>query len=227
MLRSRAEIAEDKYFGPLTEAILERDQPRTTDLFFRMVARDGRSIGDALSVVTAAEAPVVQVPSHINIKDGQVSLGNSIMKADANKIRRLADGKVITGFAGSSADAFALLDRFDAKLDRRAARGTGGVGADGRTLGAESVGQVLQNRAEQEAFIKALELAGPGRAQHIVVGDGLIGAGRRDQGDPLRPFHFARREGEEQRAWEIAPRGARLLPDCRLGQRLLGPFQRG
>jgi ATP-dependent HslUV protease subunit HslV len=38
------------------------------------------------------------------------------MKADANKIRRLMDGKVITGFAGSSADAFALLERFEAKL---------------------------------------------------------------------------------------------------------------
>ncbi|HEX3869432.1 MAG TPA: ATP-dependent protease subunit HslV [Pirellulales bacterium] len=48
--------------------------------------------------------------------DGQVSLGSSIMKADANKIRRLHDGKVITGFAGSSADAFALLERFEAKL---------------------------------------------------------------------------------------------------------------
>src|ERR1043166_8270646 len=48
--------------------------------------------------------------------DGQVSLGNTIMKADANKIRRLADGKVITGFAGASADAFALLERFEAKL---------------------------------------------------------------------------------------------------------------
>jgi ATP-dependent HslUV protease subunit HslV len=48
--------------------------------------------------------------------DGQVTLGNSIMKADANKIRRLMDGKVITGFAGSSADAFALLERFEAKL---------------------------------------------------------------------------------------------------------------
>lgn len=48
--------------------------------------------------------------------DGQVTLGNSIMKADANKIRRLLDGKVITGFAGSSADAFALLERFEAKL---------------------------------------------------------------------------------------------------------------
>ena len=49
MLRSRDEISEDKSFGPLTEAILERDQPRTTDLFFRMVAREGRSIGEALS----------------------------------------------------------------------------------------------------------------------------------------------------------------------------------
>ena len=48
--------------------------------------------------------------------DGQVTLGSSVMKGDANKIRRLLDGKVITGFAGSSADAFALLERFEAKL---------------------------------------------------------------------------------------------------------------
>ncbi len=48
--------------------------------------------------------------------DGQVTLGSAIVKADANKIRRLLDGRVITGFAGSSADAFALLERFEAKL---------------------------------------------------------------------------------------------------------------
>ena len=48
--------------------------------------------------------------------DGQVTLANTVMKADAVKIRRLLDGKVITGFAGSSADAFALLERFEAKL---------------------------------------------------------------------------------------------------------------
>ncbi len=77
MLRSRAEISQDKCFGPLTAAILERDQPRTADLFFQMVAKEGRPIGDALAVVTAAEAPFVQVPSHINIKDGQVSLINN------------------------------------------------------------------------------------------------------------------------------------------------------
>jgi ATP-dependent HslUV protease subunit HslV len=48
--------------------------------------------------------------------DGQVSLGNTVMKADAVKIRRLLDGQVITGFAGGAADAFALLERFEAKL---------------------------------------------------------------------------------------------------------------
>jgi ATP-dependent HslUV protease subunit HslV len=48
--------------------------------------------------------------------DGQVTLANTVMKADAAKIRRLLDGKIITGFAGSSADAFALLERFEAKL---------------------------------------------------------------------------------------------------------------
>lgn len=48
--------------------------------------------------------------------DGQVSLGNTILKADASKIRRLAEGKVLTGFAGSTADAMALFERFEAKL---------------------------------------------------------------------------------------------------------------
>ena len=48
--------------------------------------------------------------------DGQVTLGSSVMKADANKIRKLLDGQVITGFAGSTADAFALLERFETKL---------------------------------------------------------------------------------------------------------------
>jgi len=48
--------------------------------------------------------------------DGQVTIGDSVMKADAVKIRRLMEGKVITGFAGASADAFALLERFEAKL---------------------------------------------------------------------------------------------------------------
>ena len=48
--------------------------------------------------------------------DGQVTLGHIVMKSDAHKIRRLHDGQVLVGFAGASADAFALLERFEAKL---------------------------------------------------------------------------------------------------------------
>jgi ATP-dependent HslUV protease subunit HslV len=48
--------------------------------------------------------------------DGQVTLGAVVMKSDAHKIRRLHGGKVVIGFAGASADAFALLERFEAKL---------------------------------------------------------------------------------------------------------------
>ncbi len=48
--------------------------------------------------------------------DGQVTLGDVVMKGDAHKVRRLHGGKVLVGFAGSAADAFALLERFEAKL---------------------------------------------------------------------------------------------------------------
>jgi len=50
--------------------------------------------------------------------DGQATLGSTVAKGNVNKIRRLLDGKVLTGFAGSTADAFTLLDRFDEKLQR-------------------------------------------------------------------------------------------------------------
>lgn len=48
--------------------------------------------------------------------DGQVTYGNSILKSDTRKIRWMLDGKVLVGFAGSTADAFALMERFEAKL---------------------------------------------------------------------------------------------------------------
>ena len=48
--------------------------------------------------------------------DGQVTLGNVVAKADAVKIRRLGNGRVLVGFAGSAGDAFALLERFEKKL---------------------------------------------------------------------------------------------------------------
>ena len=50
--------------------------------------------------------------------DGQVTLGNTIMKHSANKVRRMYHEKVIGGFAGSTADAFALFGRFEEKLEK-------------------------------------------------------------------------------------------------------------
>lgn len=50
--------------------------------------------------------------------DGQVSAGDTVMKASAKKVRRLADGKVIVGFAGATADAFTLFERLEGKLEK-------------------------------------------------------------------------------------------------------------
>lgn len=50
--------------------------------------------------------------------DGQVTLGNTVMKHNASKIRKIADGKVLCGFAGASADAFTLMERFEDKLQQ-------------------------------------------------------------------------------------------------------------
>jgi ATP-dependent HslUV protease subunit HslV len=50
--------------------------------------------------------------------DGQVSFGNTVMKSNARKVRRLAGGEVIAGFAGATADAFTLFERLEAKLEQ-------------------------------------------------------------------------------------------------------------
>jgi len=50
--------------------------------------------------------------------DGQVSLGDTVIKASAKKVRRLGDGSVLVGFAGATADAFALFERLEGKLEQ-------------------------------------------------------------------------------------------------------------
>ena len=50
--------------------------------------------------------------------DGQVTLGSTVIKSTAKKVRRLADGKIIAGFAGATADAFTLFERLESKLEK-------------------------------------------------------------------------------------------------------------
>ncbi|MFN3911116.1 ATP-dependent protease subunit HslV [Hyphomonas sp.] len=54
----------------------------------------------------------------VMISDGQVSMGNTIMKGNARKVRRIADGAILAGFAGATADAFTLFERLEQKLER-------------------------------------------------------------------------------------------------------------
>src|SRR5688500_10033532 len=68
--------------------------------------------------------------------DGQVTLDKTVMKSSARKVRRLADGAVIAGFAGSTADAFTLFERFETKLkehQKNLARACVELGKDWRT----------------------------------------------------------------------------------------------
>ncbi len=66
---------------------------------------------EGTTVLTARKDGIVAMGG-----DGQVSIGDTIMKGNATKIRRLADGEVLAGFAGAVADAFTLFERFEGKL---------------------------------------------------------------------------------------------------------------
>jgi ATP-dependent HslUV protease subunit HslV len=65
------------------------------------------------TILSVRRGPVVAMGG-----DGQVTLGNTVMKANARKVRRLHDGRVLAGFAGGTADAFTLFERFEAKLEK-------------------------------------------------------------------------------------------------------------
>ncbi len=65
----------------------------------------------ATTILTVRRGPTVAIGG-----DGQVTLGTTVMKADAVKVRKLLDGQVLVGFAGSAADGFALMERFETKL---------------------------------------------------------------------------------------------------------------
>ena len=69
---------------------------------------DGGSAGTVLAV---------RRDGHVVIGgDGQVTMGNTVVKASARKIRRLGDGKILAGFAGSAADGITLFEKFESRL---------------------------------------------------------------------------------------------------------------
>ncbi len=70
-----------------------------------------------MSKIKSTTVLAVSHNGHVAIgADGQATMGNYVAKSNVKKIRKLQDGKIVTGFAGSTADAFTLLERFDEKL---------------------------------------------------------------------------------------------------------------
>jgi ATP-dependent HslUV protease subunit HslV len=82
-------------------------------LFNNLIANQSSKMSQVKSTTVIA----VMHNSEVAIgADGQATLGNTVAKSNVRKLRKLLDGKIIAGFAGSTADAFTLLDRFDEKL---------------------------------------------------------------------------------------------------------------
>lgn len=107
--------------------------------------------------------------------DGQVTVNETVMKADANKIRKLRDGKVVVGFAGAAADAFSLMQKFEAKLDEfqgNVLRAAYELARDWRT------DRVLRRLESLLAAVdKDTSLLVSGSGDVIEPSDGIIGIG--------------------------------------------------
>lgn len=107
--------------------------------------------------------------------DGQVSLGNTIIKSNARKIRRLSDGKILAGFAGSTADALALFERLEAKLEQypgQLARACVEMSKDWRTDRYLRRLEAMMAVADQK-----ISLVLTGNGDVLEPEDGLIGIG--------------------------------------------------
>lgn len=107
--------------------------------------------------------------------DGQVTLGNTVVKHDATKIRRVGGGKVLVGFAGSAADAFALLERFEKKLGEfpdNTRRAVIELAKDWRTDRAMRRLEAMLAIAD-----KSVSLIASGSGDVIEPTDGIIGIG--------------------------------------------------
>ena len=79
-------------------------------------------LGEGRRIRSTTVVCVRRGDSVVMAADGQVSMGSTVMKHSAKKIRRLHQDKVLAGFAGSTADAFSLFSRFESKLEQHAGK---------------------------------------------------------------------------------------------------------
>lgn len=141
--------------------------------------------------------------------DGQVSLGNTVMKHTARKLRRMFDGQVLAGFAGSTADAFTLFERFEGKLQEHRgnlARAAVELAKDWRTDRILRRLEALLVVANREV---TLILSGAGDVIEPESGIAAIGSG----GPYAQAAGRALLENTEQPVEEVAEKALRIAAD--------------
>jgi ATP-dependent HslUV protease subunit HslV len=121
-------------------------------------AHDARFDPHGTTILCVRRGPLVAVGG-----DGQVTLGNTVMKGNARKVRRLYGGKVLAGFAGGTADAFTLFERFEGKLEK-----FGNLTRAAIELAKDWRGDRALRRLE------ALLLVADGHASFVVSGNGDV-----------------------------------------------------
>jgi len=141
--------------------------------------------------------------------DGQVSLGDTVMKHTARKLRRMYDGQVLAGFAGSTADAFTLFERFEGKLQQHRgnlARAAVELAKDWRTDRILRRLEALLVVADREV---TLILSGAGDVIEPEAGIAAIGSG----GPYAQAAGRALLENTEQPVEEVAEKALRIAAD--------------
>ena len=130
------------------------------------VARGGHPIdlGEGRRVRSTTVICVKRGDSVVMAADGQVTLGATVMKHSAKKIRRLHNEKILAGFAGSTADAFSLFTRFEAKLEQY-----------GGNLGRSAVELAKDWRTDKLLRqLQALLIVADGKGMFLLSGDGDV-----------------------------------------------------
>lgn len=140
--------------------------------------------------------------------DGQVTLGQTIMKSNARKVRRLGKGDVIAGFAGATADAFALFERLEAKIDQHPGNLTRACVELAKDWRTEKFLRRLEAMLVVADARSTLLLSGTGDV--VEPEDGLVGIG---SGGNYALAAARALQGFDLSAYEIAERALKIAAD--------------
>ena len=139
-------------------------RPRNHPTVSRRMTPPPLDLGDGRCIRSTTVLCVRRGSSMVMAADGQVTLGSTVMKQSARKIRRLYNDKVLAGFAGSTADAFSLFTRFEAKLEQY----TGNLGRSAVELAKDWRTDKLLRQ------LQALLIVADGKQMFVLSGDGDV-----------------------------------------------------